>query len=348
MSNPFDDRGDFFVFITEGGIDFLKEDIIKTDEYIDFIMEIQKLGFIESDNLTFQRGVDEELPVFESGKVKDILIKKGFDYSSPLEKNIIKEFKILQEYKESIKSNFLKSFSKLIDEPKYKIPEIGEKLTLYFYLFVECNFKGDSQCSINLNGNFLSNKNSANRNCIGAAKADFIRIQDNNKQIVFKSEKLHKDFLSNIPFTYEGIFKNITVVPKGNHYMDEEVFSKIEKTYNYNVLEIKHSIKMDNRITVAVDDVYNYNEMIKFSKEIKRDYEKEQKKYISIQEKINVATSLIPVLTRKMETYAEYEEYEKAARTKKDIQFISEKEDQLKKITEKEMLQKKYVKKFHV
>jgi len=221
----------------------------------------------------------------------------------------------------------------------YKIPEIGEKLTLYFHLFIECKFSGE-KCYLNLNGDFTSSENDSLRNYLGAFKCNFIRINNvnNPNKIILKSCKTNQDILKKLPMDYAGSF-NLKI--KDNKLL-------IDKLFVYYLMEVKNNFPLENRITIEIDSSYNFDQMIEMSKKIKGKYEFVMKKNYAIGNVLDNFTKMIEILNPKMLALADEDEFEKAAKIKSDIKYIEGKIKKISEIKEETIPYGEFLKHFHV
>ena len=327
VENPFNEKNKHLIFVTERGLNHLNDEVVETEEYEWALMEIQIFGYIEIDNLTFEKEINQDMPEIPVGEIKSVLISKGMKYSKKLEKSIKEEFDVLNKHKESMTKSFLsninhlKKENKYISATKYKVPEIGDRISLYFYLFLECKFLENGDCFINLNGDFVSRKNGPTRNYIRVVKSDFIRVpSEENEKVFLKCERTHEDLFREIDLFHSGNF-NLTTISQIGDSDKEEILSK---SYMYNILEIKDSIKKDNRISIIVDRDYNFDEMIELSKIRKTEKIAEDRSVIDMDFLPDSKVELTRILEKRMFTFAENEEYEKANTAKKNINFLSD------------------------
>lgn len=93
---------------------------------------------------------------------------------------------------------------------KVRIPKIGGKISLYFYLFLECHFINDDDCILLLNGEFYTSENNHFRNFLNITKSEFIRIESDLPNVItLQSTKKHKDFVGEVDLLHNGNFKII-------------------------------------------------------------------------------------------------------------------------------------------
>jgi len=272
-------------------------------------------------------------------------------YSEKLEKVLTDQFELLKKHKDSLTEKFITDIYKMKNpawfiNANYRIPEIGDKLTMYFYLFIECRFLQNGDCFVNLNGDFNSKENNPNRNYIGIVKSNFIRIPcDNKYQISLKSLKTHEDFFKEINMYFSGQFEYTTI----NKLEQSNEKQFIIKTYMYNIMEIKNSIKNDNRISIFVENDFNFDEMIKLSKLRKLEKKIEEKRIIKLEDFLTTnSTEIKNLLNTKMTKFAENEEYEKANTMKKNLELFSEKFEILKNTNKKFLTRKDFIDKCHI
>lgn len=354
IENPLDRNKKPIIFVTRKGRQYLDETIIDEDDYEKAIYAIQNIGYVESDILTFEFSQDPDFPNITIDSIKKVLEDKGMNYSEELEETMKVEFelfnlkgakeylKVLSGESEQKKQRMSFNSEKMFSFKKnslFKIPEIGQKLTLYFYLFTECKFNGD-KCYLNLNGDFTSNESNDLRNFIIPFKCDFIRINNvyNPNKIILKSCQTNADILKNIPMDYHGSFNLKT--------KDKNLI--IDKVFVYYLMEVKNNFPKENRITIEIDSTINFDKMIVMSKKIKKDYDAlfrlnfNSKRLIPSFEKIN------EILEPKMMNFADIDEFEKAGIVKKDIQYINEKIETAKQLQEVQMPYYQYIKKFRI
>ena len=344
LKNPLNNNETPIVFVTRNGREQLDATIIDDDEYEKAIFALQNFGYIESDFLTFQFSQDPDFPIIEQEKIKEILQEQGMSYNEELEKNLIDEFnqqlkikdtqdliKILNERKENQQSVVLTNYL-LNNTSIYKVPEVGEKISLYFNLFLECKFKENS-CYLNFNGDFFSNEESSTRNFIQILKCDFIRLNNpyNPNKITLKS-----------CWTNEDILKKIHMSKNGSFTKKE---GQIGKVFAYHLMEVKHSIPKTNRITVEIDNLSNFDSMVLISKQIKTKFKIQNLRTRKKEGVFKILNDCKVILESKMMKYADMDEFEKAQMIKNDISYIDVKLPLLEKEPENianSVLEKKY------
>ncbi|MFA5068271.1 MAG: hypothetical protein WC466_09620, partial [Candidatus Izemoplasmatales bacterium] len=130
IENPLDKNKNPIIFVTKCGKDYLDESIIYDEDYEKLISIIQKMGYIESDMLTFEFSQDPDYPSILSKEIKKELENNGMKYSKNLEKSIKCEFEkiniegaklLIKDLEKESKKQTSKQFS------KYRIPQLGEK-----------------------------------------------------------------------------------------------------------------------------------------------------------------------------------------------------------------------------
>lgn len=355
IENPLDKNKKPIIFVTRKGRQYLDETVINEEDYEKAIFAIQDIGYVESDILTFESSQDPDFPNIAPNDIKKMLEEKGMNYSVELEETMKSEFDLFningakqfidnlaaesetnEERRNYISTEQMFLFNK---KSRYKIPEIGEKLTLYFHLFIECRFSGE-KCYLNLNGDFSSSENNELRNYLGAFKCDFIRINNvnNPNKIILKSCKTNQDILKKLPMDYCGSF-NLKI--KENNLL-------IDKLFVYYLMEVKNNFPLENRITIEIDSSYNFEQMIKMSKKIKSKYELVMKKNYAIGHVLDSFAKMMEVLNPKMLSFADEDEFEKAARIKTDIKYIKSKIKKISEIKEESIPYSEFLKTFHV
>ena len=329
IENPLDKTKKPIIFVTRKGKQYLDETVVDEDDYEKAIYAIQNIGYAESDTLTFESIQDPGFPNFAVGEIKKVLEEKGMNYSLELEENIKNEFELFnlngakqfvkslseeKEYIEKQKSTPEK-LSSFVKKPTYKMPEIGEKLTLYFYLFIDCKFSL-GKCYLNLNGDFVSKKGNELRNYLLPFKCDFVRINNiyNPNRIILKSCQTNYDIIKRLPMDFSGSF-NL-------RFKDKSAF--VDKLFVYYLMEVKNNFPQESRISIEVDSSSNFDEMITMSKKIKEDYESllKRDKY-GVEHFVKIINKIKEIVTPKMWELAKDDEFEKADRIRKDIDYMN-------------------------
>lgn len=326
IENPLDKNKKPIIFVTRKGVKYLDETVIVEDDYEKAVFVIQNMGYIESDTLTFESSQDPEYVFVTTQHIRDSLEQIGMKYSTELENSVKIEFATLntESAKQLIRTianqdrfeNYTHSdFKKNFQRPtKYKLIDVGDRLTLYFYLFVECKFQRD-KCFLNLNGDFTSKTNTDLRNFILPVKCDFVRVNNvySPNKIILKNVQTNRGVLKQIPINFHGTFSSKHI--KNLH--------TIEKTFIYYFFEVKNNIPLDNRITIEIDSSESFDQMINMSKSIKTEYSLLMSKPQIVDTEFKDALFKIKdILTPRMWSLADSDEFEKATTTKKDVLHI--------------------------
>lgn len=317
LNNPLNKSSQPIIFVTKKECKNLDVSIILEDDYERLTQRIGDIGYVEIDFLAFQFSEDPDKKHVETSFLKKTIESWGLIYSKEFEESILKDFEYLAKKETLEKTSNLYAYNK---NRVYRIPEIGEKISLYFYLLLECRFK-DESCYLNLNGDFYSIKENDTRNFIDIVKCDFIRLNNpyNPNKIILKSMKTHEELIKESP-----IFKNGTFTRKEN--------GGEGKIFVYYVLEVKNSLPKKNRITIEVDNCNNFDNMVFVSKRIKKQKVIRDKRLHKNADIKNLLNDCKGVLVKKMLKYANNEEYEKANSTKMDIKNIEKKMYKLEKM----------------
>lgn len=341
IKNPFSEgQHKFLVFFTRKGKLDIDDTIIKEEAYESIRYIMSNLGLDEVDILTFETN-SNVIKNFDIGFINQKLQETGFTYSEDFEKSLLNDLKkALNEtpvtdkpkdsklvftgriatpddgWSQSKKEQ--KDFSK---SPVYKIPDIGQKITLYFYLFLECKLPKDGGVYVDINVDFDERKSSNMRSFLRIMKSEFIRIQSPNpNEIVLQSVKKYSDFLDECSILQRVLFKI------AKPYQDSFGNLKIgTEDYSYNILDIRKILNPEEKIQMHVNVDYHYDYMTDMSKRIRREHILDSKKLIP-KEFIKTELDKLKVkYTAKMEASAEDEEYEKASGFKRLVSFIDEK-----------------------
>jgi len=302
--------------------------------------------------------------VFESANnatdtINDVvssLSKSGLKYSKPFEFNIMGE---LDSFKRDVLSGsdiiepklgtdlneqlfFTTTISENKDVPKNKVPKIGEKIKLNFYLFIQCIFVNENDCILELVGDLYSKENNNTRNFLQISGCDFIRLDSNIPNVLLlQSTKTYKDLIDEVSFLHQGSFRFVKPIVTQN---GETIMRT--KEFIYNIMEIKKNINPNHRIVVEVNLNHYYDDMIEMSKKIKKEMGLEAKKIISLE---TLKPDMIQLKDRfgdKMLHYAETDEFEKASLIKNHISFIEDKIKVVDSLEDKNITKKEFNKTF--
>ena len=254
---------------------------------------------------------------------------RGVKYSKSLEIKIFKEMKELKNTFSSFASetnyppySFSDPNSQIeLDLTKVRIPKVGGKISLYFYLFLECHFINDDDCILLLNGEFYTSENNHFRNFLNITKSEFVRIESDLPNVItLQSTKKHKDFIGEVDLLHNGNFKII------KPYMTD-IGQKGYKTkeYQYSFVEIKKNINPEHHIILQVSLDGYFNQMLERSKEIKKENLKVRKKTISLDVIKSQVAQIKEKLESKMIDSAETDQYERASYFKNNINLLDNK-----------------------
>lgn len=324
IHSPYDLEGRALVFITTRGLEYIDETITMDEDYRKVKTILENYGLIEIEFCSFESNgkIDDESLI---SKMED----RGVKYSKSLEIKIFKEMKELKNTFSSFASetnyppySFSDPNSQIeLDLTKVRIPKIGGKISLYFYLFLECHFINDDDCILLLNGEFYTSENNHFRNFLNITKSEFVRIESDLPNVItLQSTKKHKDFVGEVDLLHNGNFKII------KPYMTD-IGQKGYKTkeYQYNFVEIKKNINPEHHIILQVSLDGYFNQMLERSKEIKKENLKVRKKTISLDVIKSQVAQIKEKLESKMIDSAETDQYERASYFKNNINLLDNK-----------------------
>jgi virulence-associated protein VapD len=164
IPNPFAIGGRNVIFITKSGENFLNREVSSNKEYRDIKEVLEKFGYTETDYLQFESSNNATNSTIM--EMKSYLEEFGLSYSRELEVSIVSDLNNLKTEVDKVAHNNLefiygegdfnletedslvgeKPKNKLIASKselfkfKYKEPDFKEKVSLYFYLFLEFGF----------------------------------------------------------------------------------------------------------------------------------------------------------------------------------------------------------------
>jgi len=363
IPNPFASGVRNIIFIAKSGDNFLDKNLANKKEYVEIKDAIEKFGYIETSQLQFESSNNSNPRNSSLKEMKIFLESFGLKYSRELEVNIVKDLDTLKNDTDfearknlgfiygnidnspidsDIKDKLVKSRSEMFNF-KYREPEINEKVTLYFYLFLEFGFNHHGKPMIHLNGDFSSSEDQDNRNYIKIVQSDFYRITDPKKpnSIILNSCKTQGDFLKEIGILYSGFFKYQKSIEK----MDNTIIQ--ESKYPYRLAEVKKFLSPNQSIVVETNRM-GYDTLIKLSNKIKTESVIESRQLIPVGDIEHQAEDLSNFLNKKIELLSISENFEEAAKFKKDIDFIRERVDAIKKNNKTQITTKEYFKLFSI
>lgn len=345
IHNPYDLEGKALVFITARGLEYIDETITMDKDYRKIKSILENYGLVEIEFCSFEsiNKIDDESLI---SKFEDV----GVRYSKSLEIKITKEMKDLKNTFSSFASEtnyssytFSDPNSQIeLDLTKVRIPKVGEKLSLYFYLFLECHFINDDDCILLLNGEFYTGENNHFRNFLNITKSDFIRVESDLPNVItLQSTKKYKDFALEVDLLHKGKFKFV------KPYMTE-IGQKGYKTkeYLYSFIEIKKNINPEHHIVLQVSLDGYFNQMLERSKEIRKENLKIRNKKISLETIKSQAVQIKENLESKMIDSADTDQYERASYFKRNINLLDNKLKIINDMTEESISLSEYMKIF--
>ena len=351
ISNPYNGNGKDIIFITASGLDYIDETIISSPSYRKIKSFLEDNNFIEIEFCSFESTVD--LTNMED-EIITKLEDRGLRYSKSLEIKINKEVDIINkkmgEPVNMLNNNGMFTLdydainpsNKIVVRPTFSIPKVGDKISLYFYLFLQCHFISETDCVLSLNAELQNNMNNSCSNFLRITKSDFVRVESENPNfMVLKSIKKYGDFIKDVSILHRGNFKLI------QPFMTE-IGQRGYKTkeYKYNFVEIKKSINPDNNILIQIPLNEQYDIMIKRSKDIKREMASIESKKIPISIIKSDIQQIKNNLEHKMIDSAELDEYERASYFKKSITLLNDKLEVINNINEENLTLSDYMKIF--
>lgn len=369
IPNPFSNGSRNMIFISKTGKKKVDNDLAENDEYRDIKDVIEKFGYTETAPLQFESS-NNSLQDSSEIEIKKLLEEFGLKYSRKLEVDIIKELSNLKAEADKLSRKNVESIygienftfndnieeselipdtikNKLIESKnelfkfKYKEPEVGDKVTLYFYLFLELAFNSQGKPSIRFNGDFRDSDDYDDRNYIKIVSSDFERVFDPNKpnSIILTSCKKQGKLLKEVGILYSGFFKYQTSIEKSGAIMIQE------KKYPYKFAEIRKFLNPSHPIIVETNRM-GYDTLINLSNRIKVESVLESRKFISISEIENKADKLNSFLYKRMISLSESEDFEGAANLKKDVEFINKQVNHIKSLNSSHITTEEYFKFF--
>jgi len=327
------------VFITKSGKKSLKPEITSSEEYKDVKEILEHFGYVETSPLKFESSRNEELSdISHIREMARFLEGCGLTYSRELEVNIIKDLDSIREDDGMEGSTFSFDYETLQMNPigegtknkliisknelfkfEHNVPGVGDKIRLYFYLFLEFGFDNSMKPIIQFGGGFSNSEDMDSKNYIRIVESDFVRVKDgkNPNTIILHSTKKQDDFLKEVGILYNGFFRYQRKVMKGESVMLQE------KKFNYKMAEVKRFLNPDQSIVIETNRM-GYDRLLELSEKIRVEQKQENKRYIAVEDIKFEAIEMQEFLTEKMVALSEEENYEEAASMQKDIQTIGD------------------------
>lgn len=331
LKNPYSNQGETMIYVTRTDSPTLNKEIIDQPQFNKVCKILKRLGFVQTEPLTFES--------VQSIKVNNKFIRKTLDeagmiYNKNLEASIRKELDTIEkdlqseQVKISLQNNdplvevayYIKTKpeNNLPASDKYRLPEIGEIVELYFYLFVEGVLATGGNIFYSLNGDFYSKKGNPSKRFVKLVGAKFRRAEtEKENDLYFESLATYADFIDDIDcfFTTGFSFKSGDASLLG-----EEIIKKESTIY-----DIREDINLSNRISITLNSVKNYGQLITLSDKIKQEMIDNKDNTLSVSFLIKKADYLSKNIEKRMLEAAAKEEYEKASRYKTAIYQLDKK-----------------------
>lgn len=346
IPNPYNKGFKNLVFISYRGANKIDEKLCLEQDYEHLKNVLWNYGYKEINYCVFESSNNTTI---RADELKSRLSEAGLRYSKPFEFNINGELEsfnleLMSQIEEARAYPALENiqFSTTSKAIKSKVPAVGEKIVLHFYLFLQCNWINENDCVLDLVGDLYSKENNNTRNFLQITKSEFVRLDaGRSDEIILQSVKTYGDFVNEINILHKGIFKFVKPIMS----KDGEMVIKT-KEFTYNIIEIKKNINPIHRINVEAKLNLYYDGMMSVSKKIKKELSLEQKRIVSLEAIRPEMLSLKQKLKDKMLTLAETEEFEKANNIKTDVSFIENKIQAIDGMEEKNITFKEYFKTF--
>ena len=349
IPSPYNNGIKNLIFVSYEGTNKIDENLCFEEEYELVRYLMGKYDYVEIDTCVYESSNNKFLNVEE---LKKKLSKAGMKYSKPFEFQMVKE---LDSFHTDLANNkgftsihennnvyFSTTTPTIIKKTKFKIPEVGEKITLHFYLFLQCHWINENDCVLELIGDLYSKENNNTKNFIQITKSDFVRLESSaTNTIVLQSTKTYGDFLNEINFLHKGNFRFSKPMMDQNKDMVMRT-----KDFIYSIMEINKNINPVHRIVVEVNFNKYYDNMISVSKKIKKELSSEHKTFVSLEVVRPEILLLKQKLKDKMVNFANFDEFEKANLIKNDINFIDNKISFIDNLEDKNITREEYFKTF--
>lgn len=354
IPNPFSNGLRNIVFISKNGEKIDETSFCEDNSYLDIKGVLEKFGYTETSPLQFESSNNSPVNKVSTKEVKKTLQKCGLKYNRELEISALKKLESFKNLENDFSHKFeydnpipKETKNKLIESKgdlfkfKHSEPEVGDKVTLYFYLFLELGFTSSGKPVLQFSGDFEDTGHLDNKNYVKIVKSEFKRVRDSKKpnSIILSSTKKQSDFLKEIGMLYGGYFKYQTIYESRNSMMTKE------NKYKYNLVEVKKYLSPEQSIVIETNRMM-YDELMTLSNKARYQYYKENKEYIDTVDINRKSKELVDFLEGKMITLSDNEDFEEAAELKREVEKINSKLFFLKELDKPEITMKEYFKIF--
>ena len=318
LTNPFSEEGETMIFVSKADSPTLNTEIFDQPAYNQVCILLKRLGFVQTELLTFENIRGSKVDITH---IKGELELHGLTYNKNLEASLRKELRDVakEAEKELIReatlndsvvevSHYLKTKKEQMWPIKVnpqRIPEYGEVVELYFYLFLESSLLKDGEILFMLNGDFYSKKGDKQRKFVKIVSCKFRRIDTGNpKELHLESISKYRDFIADIDCLYTA---NLEFQPQGLIGYENAPLKK-----NYSIMEIKNVMNLDNYIVVNVNTIANYNKLVGWSNKIQNELKEIKDNTVPVNFLVAKLQDIKTRLERRMDYAIEKEEYEVA------------------------------------
>jgi hypothetical protein len=348
--NPFSSGGRNIIFISNSDNNFLNKEVSKTNKYKEVKDFLENFGYTETDLLQFETSnntLKEDLTTID---IRIFLEEFGLNYSRELEVNVVKELSNIEFYRDFNDVYEKENPSKFKPKKKikklkftYKEPEYKEKVSLYFYLFLEFIVNQNGKPIIQFGGDFEDFNDYDDRNYIKIVKSEFERVSDPDKpnSIILSSCKTQKDFLKESGILYSGHF----IYQRREEKKGSMIIHENKQVYK--LAELKSFLSPNQSVVVETNRA-GYDKLIELSKKIKKESIVELNKKIPLEYIKNKATDLKKHLDLKAEKLSRIDDFESAATIKRNIDFIDERFNVIKDLDKPYLTTEEYFKLFYI
>jgi hypothetical protein len=335
------------IFFSHHKVDEMTEEIWQSKDYVHLKKFVEDLGFLEIDYGVFESKTTSG----NFSVLTETFFNAGLNYSKPLEDNVRKSFNMImadafknhqKPYQLPVVINNQPAIAKTkeisVVDGEFKFPKKGEKITIYFYMFLQIMWTNENDFIADFSGDMNNKHGNGVRNYLGIFKGDFVRTDfDDVPFLQFESVKTHKDFMEEIDFLYRGLF-----------VFEPRYTGQPKSTYSYNIMEVKKHIRNNAQLIVQIGKKEFQENILLASNRIEEEYKGYMKEKFDLNKAKNAAFMLKEKLEKKMKAKSEEEDYEKASVLKNSITFINEKIKKMISLDKEKISRKQYLKLFGI
>lgn len=283
---------------------------------------LQENGFSQVEHMMFH--ISDEKSIKMTSLMKE-LKTRGFHRNEKLEDIIKGNYNALKRLKEaSLKEKEETPFG----DKRYPVPKLGQKIDIYFYLFIKTGEKDEDVIDLQLDydTSYINPDNNYKRFFVKVANSKFTVKKIKGTKIQLESDRSFDDLLSEINLFYQISLIRDERVDMVNMLEPDGAKQIMESIEIYNIMEVFDMLSEKNKIIIHLETDKDYQYLRGISKFLKDEKNKfDEESIIPLILLKESALELINKFTIEIDIFCEGEEYESAALYQKYIDFLKKK-----------------------